>query len=265
MRTYLKSSLLTSVMNKIIILLLIFLASCSNISLKKKITRDAPLRLGVLGFRITAPLKELKDIDSSPEGKVLQDEILKREIEAKKFFFQYFHSYYKDIELVDVPIDSVKWENGLKISKSDLKLLKEMYALDGLLLGEIPWYGKTNLLWPTIGFTADILIETLVIGVVTKWNGPLIVANLGWEVVTNGPIWFGGAWLFGQAYKPVTIETKLVTFKDGIHEDKEEFDVTKSQHMLEKYPKKERKKVENQLDASLKKALKHIAIEINED
>lgn len=140
-----------------------------------------------------------------------------------------------------------------------------MYAVDGLLFGEIPWYGKTNLLWPTIGFTTDIVIETLIIGAVTNWNGPLILANLGWEVAVNGPLWFGGAWLFGQAYKPVTVETKLVTFKDGIHEYKEEFDVTKSRHMLEKFPKKERKKVENQLDASLKKALKNIAIEINEE
>lgn len=247
------------------LMLLIFLASCSNISLKKKASRLIPLRLGVLGFKITAPIKKVKDIDSAPKGKILQDEILKREIEAKKFFFQYFNTYYKDIELVDVPINSVKWQKGLKISESDLKLLHEKYALDGLLFGEIPWYGKTNLMWPIIGFTADIAIETVIIGVVTKWNGPIILANLSWEVLTNGPIWFGGAWLFGQAYKPVTIETKLVTFKDGIHEHKEEFDVTKSRHMLEKFPEKERNKIENQLDASMKKALKNIAIEINED
>lgn len=252
-------------MNKIIILLLIFLASCSNLSLRNKVKKEEPLRLGVLGFKISAPIKKLKDIDSKPEGKVLKEEILKRETEAKKFFFQYFNAYYKEIELVDVPIDSVKWEKGLKIPKSELNELQVKYALDGLLLGEVPWYGKTNLLWPTIGFVSDIAIETLIIGVVTNWNGPLIVANLSWEVVTNGPIWFGGAWLFGQAYKPVTIETKLITFKDGIHEHSEEFDVTKSQHMLEKYPKDERKKIENQLDASLKKALKNIAIEINEE
>lgn len=252
-------------MEKITILLLIFLASCSNLSLKKKVTKDTPLRLGVLGFKITAPIKKLKSIESNPEGKNLQDEILKREVEAKKFFFQYFNAYYKDIELVDVSADTVKWERGLKVSESDLRTLKEKYTLDGLLLGEIPWYGTTNLMWPIIGFTADIAIETIIIGVVTKWNGPLIVANLGWEVVTNGPLWFGGAWLFGQAYKPVTVETKLVTFKDGIQEHKEEFDVTKSRHMLEKFPEKERKKVENQLDASLKKALKNIAIEINEN
>ena len=251
-------------MKYLFLVTLIFLVGCSNISLKKKVVKDTPLRLGVLGFKITAPIKKLKEIDSNPQGKLLQDEILKREIEAKKFFFQYFNSYYKEIELVDVPIDSVKWDKDLKISRPDLKRLQKTYALDGLLLGEIPWYGKTNLMWPIIGFTTDIAVETLIIGIVTKWNGPLILANLGWDVVTNGPLWFGGAWLFGQTYKPVTIETKLVTFKDGVQEHKEDFDVTKSSHMLEKYQKNERNKVENQLDASFKKALKEVAIEIAE-
>ena len=253
----------TKGLNAFSFVFILLFVSCSNISLKKKVSNKELLRLGVIGFKITAPVK-LKDIDTDPDEKKLEDVISFRESQAKEFFFQYFRSYYKDIELVNIPRSSVAWKKDFKISKDDLKQLQIEHQVDAILVGEIPWYGKTDPLWPWIGFTTDIAIETLIIGLVTDWNPTIIWANVGLEIITNGPLWFGGAYLFGRAYKPVTIETKLFTFRDGFKEYESDFEVTKSQHMLEKFPKKERKKIENQLDSSLKKALKGIAIEINE-
>ena len=193
---------------------------------------------------------------------ILESEIFKREKEAKDFFIQYINSYYKDVATVDIPLEKISWGEDIKISKEDLKRIKEEYGVDALVLGEIPWYGKTNIIWLIIGLTTDLAVETLVIGYVTKWNPTILLANLGWELVVNTPLWFGGSYLFGQAYKPVTIEAKLYKLTDGFKETSSDFEVTKSRHMLEKLPKKERKKIENQLDASLKKALKEIAIEL---
>lgn len=249
------------------LLLLVLFLGCSNLNLKKNDT-SRPLRLGVLGFKITAPIKKIKHIKSLEKGERAPDlgqELERREKDAKAFFIKYLNSYYPNIVTVDIPLEALEWKKDLRVPSDQLKKIKNTYDLDALILGEIPWYGKTNLVWPLIGFTADVATETLIIGLVTKWNGPIIFANLGWEVVTNGPLWFGGAWLFGQAYKPVTLKAKLIDLREGIQEHEEEFDVTKSKHMLNKLPESERKKIENQLDASLKKALKELAIELNND
>ena len=117
-----------------------FLVSCSNISIKKKVSQQDQLRLGVIGFKITAPVK-LKDIESNPDGKKLEDLISFRELQAKEFFFQYFRSYYKEIELVDIPRDSITWKKDFKISKENLRQLQNSHQVDAILVGEIPWYG----------------------------------------------------------------------------------------------------------------------------
>ncbi len=235
--------------------------SCSNISLKKNISDSKQLRLGVVGFKITAPVK-LKDIYTSAEGaqKINLDvEILRREQDAKLFFIQYMNSYYKDITTIDIP------SQNIQLSPEGLQKIKEAYNVDALLIAEIPWYGKTNIMWPIIGLSADIAAETIILGFITKWNSTILLANLGWELVTNTPLWFGGSYLFGQAYKPVTIEAKLYDLNNNFKVYESDFEVTKSSHMLEKYPKKERKKIQNQLDASLKRALKELAIELADD
>lgn len=249
------------------ILILFIVTSCSSMNLKKDESKTSPTRLGVVGFKITAPLKKLKDIQTIEKDQTyptLEEEIARREFEAKLFFIQYMNSYYKNVETVDIPPEKVSWKKDFKVSQDDLKKVKDEYHLDALILGEVPWYGKTNLAYPAIAMTADILIETAIICVVTKWNGPIIFANIGYEIVTGIPLWFGGAYLFGEAYKPVTINAKLFEFGETITESDREFDVTKSSHLLKKLQKKERKKIQNQLDASMKKALKEIAIELNE-
>lgn len=251
-----------------IFLFLVFFIGCSNVSLKKNVSKVSPVRLGIIGFKITAPIKKLKDIQTIEKDKtypILEEEIRQREIEAKEFFIQYMRTYYKEVEVIDIPIEKVNWKKKLNFSHNDLHRIRDEFQVDAVIAGEIPWYGKTNLVWPIIGFTADITIETLIIGLVTDWNGPLIVANLGWEVLTNGPLWFGGAWLFGQAYKPVTVNVKMISLQREISEYEKEIEVTKSAHMLSKVPKNERKKIEIQLDASLKKAIKEVAIELNAD
>lgn len=255
-------------MKTLTILILFIVTSCTSMNLKKDESKARPTRLGVLGFKITAPLKKIKDIQTVEKDQTyppLNELIAQRELEAKQFFIQYMNSYYKNIETIDIPIEKVTWKKELRLSHEEILKIKDEYQVDALIIGEVPWYGKTNLMYPAVAMTADIAIETAIIGIVTDWNVPLITANLAYEIVTGIPLWFGGAYLFGKAYKPVTINAKLYEFGEQITEKKEEFDVTKSAHQMNKLTKKERKKIENQLNASMRKALKEIAIELNEE
>lgn len=239
------------------------LVSCADLSLKK-LDRRERVRLGVVGFKITAPINKLKDIDSDPGKKDLQVVIAQREREAKEFFIRYTKAYYKDTEIVAVPAERVHFNQENKIPKEELIEIQKEFNVDALVYGEIPWYGKTNPFWPTVGLTVDIASESVALGILTKWNWTIILANVGLELVTNTPLWFGGAYLFGQSFKPVTIDVTLVDLLQNGEEYSKEFEVVRSSHLLKKFPKKDRGLVENQLEASLKKALKEIAIDLNE-
>ena len=114
------------------LVLLVFTVSCSNISLKKNVPETHPVRLGVVGFKITAPVK-LKDINTPVEGEAklnLESEIARREREAKVFFIQYLNSYYKDVATVDIPVEKVSWGKDMKIPNDELRRIKDEFGVE---------------------------------------------------------------------------------------------------------------------------------------
>lgn len=42
-----------------------------------------------------------------------------------------------------------------------------------------------------------------------SWNPAAIMANVGFELLTSTPVWFGGAYVFGWAFLPVRVEASL--------------------------------------------------------
>jgi hypothetical protein len=80
-----------------------------------------------------------------------------------------------------------------------------------VLYGQIPSYGKTRLVYPILGETLDITAESIAIGLVTQWNPGLIFGNIAFELLTGTPLWFGGAHVFGLAFRPVTIEAWVIS------------------------------------------------------
>jgi hypothetical protein len=55
---------------------------------------------------------------------------------------------------------------------------------------------------------ADIAWETVVIGLATAWNPAIILGNVGFELLTSTPLWFGGGYFFGVAMRPVRVEAR---------------------------------------------------------
>lgn len=62
---------------------------------------------------------------------------------------------------------------------------------------------------------ADISWETVVIGLATEWNPAIILGNVGFELLTSTPLWFGGAYLFGVSMRPVRIEARAFETQQG--------------------------------------------------
>lgn len=160
---------------------------------------------------------------------------------------------------VVIPEGLFSTQRGTKPSLSQINLLREKFGVDAVLYGEIPWYGKTRLIYPMLGVALDTGAETIVFGVATNWNLGLLLGNIGFDLLTSTPIWFGGAYAFGWAFRPVTVEAWVLSATDGKEIWHESIDEISASTILKTYPESERSKKEIQLEASLQNAIDDLA------
>src|SRR5262249_25640606 len=102
-----------------------------------------------------------------------------------------------------------------QLSPAQLEVIRRELNVDAVLYGEVPWYGRTHLIYPILGEGLDILFESIVLGVATGGNLPIVFANVGIELATSTPLWFGGTYIFGWALRPVTVETWVYSAQNG--------------------------------------------------
>jgi hypothetical protein len=88
-------------------------------------------------------------------------------------------------------------------------------GVDLVLAVSILDYGKIRWQWLAAGMFADITWETIVIGLTTAWNPGIILGNVGFELLTSTPLWFGGGYLFGIAMRPVRVEARAYETVQG--------------------------------------------------
>jgi hypothetical protein len=108
--------------------------------------------------------------------------------------------------------DALALEFGLKPGvlpdTEQIKAFKKRLGADLVIVVNILDYGKVRWQWLAAGMFADILWETIVIGLATAWNPGIILANFGFELLTSTPLWFGGGYIFGIAMRPVRVEAR---------------------------------------------------------
>jgi len=253
----------------LLFVLLFLLSACAH-PLPKTLALERPPRLGIIGFKMTAPIKKLSSIVEAPpenlsrkEKAALLDKDL-RDIEARASFFLIgYLDEEKKIEPVLVPEGFAGTSRGEAPSISQIAELKRDFGLDAVIYGEIPWYGKTRLLYPILGESLDITAESVVLGFATGWNAPIIFGNIGFELLTSTPLWFGGAYLFGVAFRPVSVDATVLSAENGKVVWQKSVDRIMPGKILKSYPESERSKKEVQLEASLKKAVRAIAASLS--
>lgn len=193
------------------------------------------------------------------EEKALLDEKLRSiEDRAGEFLVQDLEKG-TEVEPVPVPEAIYGTERGKPPTPGQMETLRKELGLDAILYGRIPSYGKARLIYPILGETADIAGETVILGLATSWNPALIFGNIGFELLTSTPLWFGGAYIFGLAFRPVTVEVWVLSAEDGKEIWHKSVDKLTSRKALKSYPESERKKKEIQLEVSLHKAIDSIS------
>ena len=104
---------------------------------------------------------------------------------------------------------------GVLPNPEQLTEFRRRLGADLVVAGSILDYGKIRWQWMLAGMTADMTAESIALGLATAWNPIAIGANLGFELLTSTPLWFGGGYVFGVALRPVRVEARAFETVQG--------------------------------------------------
>ena len=155
------------------------------------------------------------------------------------------------LEETDAVASELNLQPGGLPTPEQVAIFRERLGADLVIAGSILDYGKVRWQWMAAGMLADMSWETVVIGLATAWNPAVILGNVGFELLTSTPVWFGGGYLFGVAFRPVRAEVRAYETVSGnpVWQDMEESVYARG--ALKQLPEEMRKKKEVQLHLNL--------------
>ncbi len=119
------------------------------------------------------------------------------------------------LEETDAVAKELALKPGVLPDPDQVKEFRRRLGADLVIVVTILDYGKVRWPWLAAGMFADILWETAVIGVASSWNPGIILGNVGFELLTSTPLWFGGGYFFGVAMRPVRVEARAFETVQG--------------------------------------------------
>lgn len=162
------------------------------------------------------------------------------------------------LEQVDRAVADLKLEPGVPVSPAQALVLRERLGVDLVIGGIVQDYGKVRWQWLAAGMAGDMTWESLALGAATAWNPAAIFGNIGFELLTSTPVWFGGGYLFGVAFSPVRVDAWAVETQRGTEVWDSEAIAVYVWRRLKTVPEEDRKKKEVALRLNLKKAMEDL-------
>jgi len=158
----------------------------------------------------------------------------------------------------DALAEELRLKPGMLPTAAQLTEFRRRLGADLVVAGSILDYGKVRWQWLAAGMFADISWETIALGVATAWNPAVILGNVGFELLTSTPVWFGGGYLFGIAFRPVRIEARAFETFQGypIWQSMEESAYARG--ALKAFPEAVRDKKETQLELNLAEVMQSL-------
>jgi hypothetical protein len=252
-------------------LLCCVLTGCSTLWESSLPPASPPLKVVVGPLAMTAPISKSTEIYSfeetpTPELEpVLRTQLIEEiRIKAQRFLSEYLG---RQPGFTVIPFDDVRrLQTDLGPSEGpwtekELRLLGKHAGADQVLTGEIIDYGAVNWKFWATGFVIDTTVSVAIVGAATGWNPAGMGAALGFELLHNVPIYFGGAYIFGWAFRPVRVEIEAIQLGecDGSIWVNQEMMVTIPRKTMAAYPPEQRDRKEFQLEANLRRAMDEVA------
>lgn len=141
------------------------------------------------------------------------------------------------------------------LSPEQLNRLRLRLGADLLVTGVVQDYGKVRWQWLAGGMFADMTWESVALGLATAWNPAAILGNVGFELLTSTPVWFGGGYVFGVAFRPVRVEASAIDPVNGAVVWHETEIAIYMRGRLKEVPEEDQKKKEVQLRLNLATAM----------
>lgn len=242
--------------------------------LKSDVKPDPPRaerpRLAVLPFDMGIEITSLASIQSvngelkpEEEPQLIKQAVKQIQDDARRLMYERLASK-EAFELVppketDRALDELGITTMEGLTPEQIAKLRARLNVDLVVTGIVQDYGKVRWQWAAAGMLGDMTWESVVIGLATAWNPAIILGNVGFELLTSTPVWFGGAYLFGVAFRPVRVEAQAVDPLDGESVWKETEVAIYAWGRLKELPEAERSKKEAQLGLNLKKAMEALA------
>jgi hypothetical protein len=256
----------------VILLLYFTLGGCSWFfaGVKAELPLAERPRLALLpwGFEVQiTKLGSVKTIDKelTPEQETQQvTQALQEVLNETRWLLQSNIAAAQQFTMVSLEeIDAASADLGLQAGQlptsDQLCSLRTRVRADLVVVGNILDYGKVRWQWLAAGELGDLSAETVVLGLASSWNVPLMLGNVGFELLTSTPLWFGGGYVFGIAFRPVRIEARALETVHGEPVWQDEEAAIWGWGRLKQLSETERAKKEIQLYVNLSNAVEEIA------
>lgn len=247
------------------------LGGCSSLSGPTSAPLDAPLKVVVGPVILESPLPKSTQIhsfsdDPSPEFEpvIMAQLVDELQTKAQQFLTEQLALQH---ELVVVPFDETRRmladlaPAGIPLTAEQIDALASQTGADVVVTGLIHDYGKVRWQYWVTGLAIHATTELLIVGFASGWNPAIVVPFFFLDVATDVPIWYGGGYVFGWAFRPVRVHFEAVQIRNcrGVVWSEDELAVKVPGKTLAEYTPEDQSKKEIQLEANLKHVMAEFA------
>ena len=254
-----------------LVLILVLVTGCNLLPWRATAPPDPPIKLLVAQIKMDAPLSspdDLKSFDKPPspedEAALLAQLIEEVEERAQQIFTEQLAQQPGFTVVSPAEIAQIRTHLDLthkELNVTQLGFLGTQAGADIVLSGRILDYGKVQWQYWAAGLVISMLAETLIVGAATGFNPVIMAATAASELLTDLPLWWGGAYIAGWAFRPVRIKVKALQIT-GCEQrvwKEQELIVLIPGKSLKKYTPEERKRKEIQLGVNVEESLMELA------
>jgi hypothetical protein len=204
--------------------------------------------------------------DPTPESESVILALLVDEVQTKAQRFLTQHLAQQE-GLAVVPFDETRRmlgdlaPTGTPLTSEQIDALAAQAGADVVVTGLIHDYGKVRWQYWVTGWLTHVAIATTIVGAATGWNPAAIGAYLAFDATTDFPLWYGGAEIFGWAFRPVRVHMEAIQQKNcrGVVWSEDELAVKVSGKTLAEYPPEQQSRKEIQLEVNLDRVMADLA------
>jgi hypothetical protein len=251
--------------------LCILLGGCSSLGGSSSGPLVHPIKVVVGPVILESPLPKSTQIysfddDPTPEKESAIRAQLVDEIQTKAQ--QYLtEQLTRQKGLVVVPFDETRRmmadlaPTGTPLTADQVDALAAQSGADIAMTGLIHDYGRVRWQYWVTGWLTHTTVEMTIVGFATAWHPAAIGAFLAFDTITDFPLWYGGAQVFGWAFRPVRVHAEAVQMRNcrGVVWSEDELAVKVPGKMLAEYPAEQQSRKEIQLEANLRRVMADIA------